>query len=263
MKRTKIASVAVVVALGIACIASVTGERMNTNEYGRMVAVNALYDEPETQPRYEKVSYEDMENLRFESDQKAKVEFDNSRADENLTTAVDPEIQNNKNKAALRAIANTDQSNRKELAEERQEQYQLNKIKEVDTSTKATVDLNQQQGQTVVLPQGNAAIAVPIEGTPEMGRYEGQFVLTAYCPCAICCGKTNGITACGTLATANHTIATDGRYAFGTKMLINGVIYTVEDRGGAIQGNRIDVFFPTHEEALQFGRQTADVYIID
>jgi Uncharacterized protein conserved in bacteria len=46
-------------------------------------------------------------------------------------------------------------------------------------------------------------------------------------------------------------------------MLIKGVIYTVEDRGGAIQGNRIDVFFPTHQEALNFGRQTADVYIID
>jgi 3D (Asp-Asp-Asp) domain-containing protein len=95
------------------------------------------------------------------------------------------------------------------------------------------------------------------------GTYLGQFLLTGYCPCVICCGKTNGITACGTLATANHTIATDGRYAFGTKMLINGVIYTVEDRGGAIQGNRIDVFFPTHQEALNFGRQTADVYIID
>ncbi len=261
MKRKKIASVAVVIALGVACIASVTGERMNANEYGRMVAVNALYDEPVTQPRYEKVSYEDMENLRYESDQLAKIELEGSHEKEQLSS-VDPEIQNNKNKAALRAIANADQTSKRELAEGRQEQYKLNKIKEIDTSTTASLSIDF-QGQTTVLPQGNAAIAVPVAGSPEQGTYIGQFVLTAYCPCAICCGKTNGITACGSLATANHTIATDSRYSFGTKMLINGIVYTVEDRGGAIQGNRIDVFFPTHEEALNFGRQTADVYIIE
>ena len=46
-------------------------------------------------------------------------------------------------------------------------------------------------------------------------------------------------------------------------MVINGVVYTVEDRGGAIKGNRIDIFFTTHQDALNFGRQTADVYIVE
>ena len=258
MKRRKIMSIAVVVLLGIACIASVTGERFNSNEYGRMVAVNALYDEPETQSRYAKVSYEDMENIRYESDQLAKIEFEESKEKDTLTSA-DQSERADKNKAALQAILDADKNSKRMLAEERQEKYKLNEIKEVDTSTRAFATSG---NATYILPQGNAAVAVPVAASPEQGTYIGQFVLTGYCPCAICCGKTNGITACGTLATANHTIAADSRFAFGTQMIINGVLYTVEDRGGAIKGNRIDIFFPSHQEALNFGRQTADVFVV-
>ena len=48
---------------------------------------------------------------------------------------------------------------------------------------------------------------------------------------------------------------------FGTIVEINGIEYTVEDIGGAIKGNHIDIFFDTHEEALQFGKQKAEVYL--
>ena len=44
-------------------------------------------------------------------------------------------------------------------------------------------------------------------------------------------------------------------------MIINGQLYTVEDRGGAIQGNHIDIYFDTHQEALNFGKQEADVFL--
>lgn len=81
----------------------------------------------------------------------------------------------------------------------------------------------------------------------------GIYKVTAYCACMQCCGKTNGITASGTHATANRTIATPSTFAFGTKVLINGVTYTVEDRGGAIQGNRIDIYMNSHSEALAWG----------
>ena len=81
----------------------------------------------------------------------------------------------------------------------------------------------------------------------------GVYKVTAYCSCAKCCGKTNGITASGTHATANRTIATPSTFAFGTKVVINGTTYTVEDRGGAIQGNRIDIYMNSHAEALAFG----------
>lgn len=90
--------------------------------------------------------------------------------------------------------------------------------------------------------------------------YIGEFLLTGYCPCASCCDKIDGQTASGVYATSNHTIATDSRFEFGTEFIIDGNVYTVEDRGGAIKGNRIDVFFDTHSEALNFGKKSVSVY---
>ena len=102
----------------------------------------------------------------------------------------------------------------------------------------------------------------------------GEFTLTAYCPCVICCEiwsaehpsriGTDFIqrTASGTIPTAGRTIATDTSVIpFGTIVLINGHEYIAEDRGGAIVGNIIDIFFDCHQEALTFGRQTAEVFI--
>ncbi len=91
----------------------------------------------------------------------------------------------------------------------------------------------------------------------------GVYKVTAYCACMKCCGKTNGITASGTHATANRTIATPSTFKFGTKVLINGTTYTVEDRGGAIQGNRIDIYMNTHSEALAFGVRYLYVEVLD
>lgn len=79
---------------------------------------------------------------------------------------------------------------------------------------------------------------------------------TAYCPCLHCCGKTDGITATGTIATQGRTIAADPAVIpYGTAVIINGNTYIVEDCGGAIKGNRIDIFFDSHAEALEFGVQ--------
>jgi len=90
----------------------------------------------------------------------------------------------------------------------------------------------------------------------------GVYKVTAYCPCVICCGKTDGITASGTQATANRTIAAPKTFAFGTQVVINGITYTVEDRGGAIQGNRIDVYMDTHQQALQWGVRYLEVEVL-
>lgn len=85
------------------------------------------------------------------------------------------------------------------------------------------------------------------------------FNCTAYCPCSICCGQwANGITASGATATAGRTIAAPKEYDFGQEIEINGITYIVEDRGGAIKGNKLDIYFDTHAEALQFGRQTLE-----
>lgn len=90
------------------------------------------------------------------------------------------------------------------------------------------------------------------------GKYLGRFKLTAYCSCPKCCGKwSGGGTASGVMPTAGRTIAMAG-VPFGTKLSINGHIYTVEDRGTAY--GHVDVFMGSHSEALQFGLKYADVY---
>lgn len=100
------------------------------------------------------------------------------------------------------------------------------------------------------------------ERTTKNGEYIA-FTATAYCPCIQCCGKTNGITASGTKATAGRTVAMSSSYSFGTKIEIQGLgTYVVEDRGGAIQSNRIDIYFDTHQEALNFGRRTVYLKVV-
>ena len=89
------------------------------------------------------------------------------------------------------------------------------------------------------------------------------YKITAYCPCSKCCGKTNGRTASGTKATAGRTVAASSQFAFGTKLNIGGHIYTVEDRGGAINGNKIDIFVNSHAEALQWGVRYLPVSVVN
>ncbi|MDO4302175.1 MAG: peptidoglycan DD-metalloendopeptidase family protein [Clostridia bacterium] len=107
-----------------------------------------------------------------------------------------------------------------------------------------------------------------IEVTDEdLNHYEqkslGLFTITGYCPCKICCGKYSpevtgkpSSTASGTSPAANRTIAVDPKVIpLGSKVLINGHIYTAEDTGGAIKGNKIDIYYATHQEALAQGKQ--------
>ena len=95
-----------------------------------------------------------------------------------------------------------------------------------------------------------------------------KLTATAYCSCEKCCGvwatkrplDDNGnpivYTASGTVAQAGRTIAVDPSvYPYGTVFDIGGVEYVAEDCGGAIKGNRIDVYFDDHQEAREFGRQ--------
>ena len=99
--------------------------------------------------------------------------------------------------------------------------------------------------------------------TSGVSGQSGVYKVTAYCACMQCCGKTNGITASGAKATANHTIAAPSTFAFGTKVVINGITYTVEDRGGAIQGNRIDIYMNSHAEALAWGVRYVEVEVLN
>lgn len=94
-----------------------------------------------------------------------------------------------------------------------------------------------------------------------------QMRVTAYCPCEKCCGEySDGITASGhKIKPGDVFVAADRRYRMDTQMLIEGYNNSksvkVLDRGGAIKGNRLDVFFYTHQEALNWGVKHIDVKI--
>lgn len=91
----------------------------------------------------------------------------------------------------------------------------------------------------------------------------GQCLLTHYCTCEACCGKSNGITASGTVATPHRTVAVDPKLIpIGSVLLIDGFYYIAEDTGGAIKGNRIDICVGSHEEALNAGVKSAEVFIV-
>ena len=87
------------------------------------------------------------------------------------------------------------------------------------------------------------------------GKYLGRFRLTGYCNCALCHGQ--GYTASGTVPQAGRTVAMNG-IPFGTKLLINGGVYVVEDRG--VPYGNVDIYHDTHDQALSFGVGYAEVY---
>lgn len=106
---------------------------------------------------------------------------------------------------------------------------------------------------------GSTGIIGPSSGTP----YTMEVEVTHYCPCQQCNGNSLAMSASGK-PLAVGMVAMSTKYPFGTRISINGKIYTVEDRGGAEFNDihRVDIFVNSHEEALRLGRYktTATVY---
>lgn len=136
-----------------------------------------------------------------------------------------------------------------------QNEEEIEKIKLSETVIKEPVEKIVQVQRNITSRSGSTVTTAT--GTTKI------FKVTAYCSCAKCCGKTTGMTASGTKATAGHTVAASGQFAFGTKLIINGQEYTVEDRGGAIQGNRIDIYMNSHAEAVAWGVKYLPVQVVE
>lgn len=91
----------------------------------------------------------------------------------------------------------------------------------------------------------------------------GEFTLTSYCKCEKCCGKwADGITASGLTAEPGMIAVDPNVISLGSYVMIDGVEYLAADTGGAIKGNRIDVFCEDHQSALEYGVQSHEVYLV-
>ena len=111
-----------------------------------------------------------------------------------------------------------------------------------------------------------------VEPEPEAEAEWEMYIATAYCPCEKCCGKyaknrPNGIvyTGSGEIAEEGVTIAADWEVLPpGTEVEIDGIgTRIVQDKGSAIKGNRIDIYFESHQKALDFGVQEVQLRILD
>ena len=187
------------------------------------------------------ITYVDMVNVNYETEELAQLEKTEKQVDDILAAR----SQEKKDQAAVAALT------------------------AVHASAADYNDFDSTADKPEVTALSPTVGLTEITYADENGSYQylGEFTLTGYCPCAICCGKwsnpSNPITASGTTPAAGRTVAADtSRYPFGTKLMINGQIYTVEDVGGAIKGNHIDIYFNTHEEARAFAKQYGSVYLV-
>lgn len=112
----------------------------------------------------------------------------------------------------------------------------------------------------------NAKVNSTHGGTPVSGEplYSLTVDVTHYCACKKCCGSTaHGVTASGKQV-ATGMVAMSSYYPFGTQIMINGTLYTVEDRGGSGIENdksRVDIYVGDHNYALRLGRYKTTAYI--
>lgn len=105
---------------------------------------------------------------------------------------------------------------------------------------------------------GNETIAGTGQGALGEPLYTLDVDVTHYCPCSKCCGKWAAYDKTGSGSKKYVGMcAMSSYYPFGTQLLINGTLYTVEDRGGSgIENNihRVDIFVADHNTALRLGR---------
>lgn len=118
--------------------------------------------------------------------------------------------------------------------------------------------------QAVIMPKEVEAVEVVEEAPEEPAKHlYGVCTITHYCGCSACCGAWGNATASGATPTAGWTVASNC-LPFGTRLLINGQEYVVEDRGDSNMNDFwIDIYVSSHEEALQRGMFSSEVYIID
>lgn len=133
---------------------------------------------------------------------------------------------------------------------------------EVEITSTTQVSTTQKEvttKETTSKKKENTTKTAPTENTTEGTGNWKQFTATAYCSCSICCGQwSGGPTASGTYPRAGRTIAVDTSVIpLGTTVEIKGMgTYVAEDTGSAINGNKIDIYFGSHSDALNFGRRT-------
>jgi 3D (Asp-Asp-Asp) domain-containing protein len=134
---------------------------------------------------------------------------------------------------------------------------------EQDTSVAAAASAENSQIASVPEP-----VALPAVVRESSSRWRiVRMRVTAYCPCPVCCGPlAQGVTANGrVIRQSDRFAAASKKYPFGTEIIVpqynRAQPIKIFDRGGAITGNRLDLFFPSHTKAAKWGVKYLDVKV--
>lgn len=100
---------------------------------------------------------------------------------------------------------------------------------------------------------------IPEPTQPEKTFKTVLMTVTAYTASIEECGNNDGITASGKQVQEGMVASDD--LPFGTKVIINGKQYVVEDRFGGNYRNRIDIYMTSRASAERFGRKYINVEV--
>ncbi|MDO4478132.1 MAG: hypothetical protein Q4B73_03700 [Lachnospiraceae bacterium] len=200
----------------------------------------------------------EMEALIAETDQKIAAYTANISAEEMEVSELQAEIDKQMGIIAnLEAKAAEEEEARRKAEEEAAKAEQLAKEAELNAQAQEKAEANKKEEDTTVDKDAGSKAESPTTSMTLLGNFR----LTAYCDCAKCCGPwAGGHTASGTKPKAGRTVAMND-IPFGTRLYINGVIYTVEDRGTPY--GHVDIFMDSHSACYVFGDQRADVFIVN
>lgn len=144
----------------------------------------------------------------------------------------------------------------------------VNKIVQITKQTSRNGEERKATSQEVSSVNSTSTLAKKVNGITPIVKTLNTSAYTAST-----CGKSPnskgyGKTANGSKATAWYTVAAGKAYPMGTVIYIpalknkpNGGWFVVQDRGGAIKNNKLDIYMNTYNECISFGRKNLECYI--
>lgn len=189
---------------------------------------------------------------------------DASQASENATNKVIKQGKNGLKEITYRAKFRNEVEIERTVLSETIIREPVNKIVQVNNKV-TTSRAGSERSTNNPASTANTTLAKKVAGKTPIVK---TFNTSAYCSCSKCCGKTTGITSSGAKATSWYTLAASTEYPIGTIIYIpyfknkpNGGWFVVQDRGGSIKNNKLDVYMGTHSQAIQFGRRSLECYV--
>lgn len=183
---------------------------------------------------------------------------------EGATNKVITQGQNGLKEITYKAKFRNDVEIERTVLEEKIIKKPVNKVVEVN---KNVVTSRSSVERTTYNPATNSSNSLAKQVQTKTPQVK-TFNTSAYCSCSKCCGKSSGMTSSGVKATSWYTLAAGSSYPIGTIIYIpyfkdkpNGGWFVVQDRGGSIKDNKLDVYMSTHSGAIQFGRKNLECYV--